>query len=91
MRDALIILLYITKWLFYYFRSVSPRGAGWLFGENVAKEFMDTNNLKLICRAHQLIDEGILSTATNACHIYICDLLIDDIFKVTNTCLETDW
>lgn len=38
--------------------SISPRGAGWLFGESVSQKFMDINNLTLICRAHQLVHEG---------------------------------
>jgi len=32
--------------------SKTPRGAGQLFGEDVAKEFLKKNNLKTIVRAH---------------------------------------
>ncbi|PVU97055.1 hypothetical protein BB561_000795 [Smittium simulii] len=38
--------------------AVSPRGAGWLFGARVTDEFNYVNNLKLIARAHQLVQEG---------------------------------
>ncbi len=37
---------------------ISPRGAGWLFGAKVVNEFNHLNNLELICRAHQLVQEG---------------------------------
>eukprot|EP00045_Choanoeca_perplexa_P001623 m.20948 g.20948 ORF g.20948 m.20948 type:complete len:308 (+) comp11074_c0_seq1:85-1008(+) len=38
--------------------SVSPRGAGFLFGKDVVSEFNQENQLELICRAHQLVMEG---------------------------------
>jgi diadenosine tetraphosphatase ApaH/serine/threonine PP2A family protein phosphatase len=37
---------------------VSQRGAGWLFGKRPAREFCARNKLSLICRAHQLAQEG---------------------------------
>jgi diadenosine tetraphosphatase ApaH/serine/threonine PP2A family protein phosphatase len=37
---------------------VSPRGAGYLFGGRVAREFMWSNSLTLVARAHQLVNEG---------------------------------
>ncbi|KKF96852.1 Serine/threonine-protein phosphatase ppe1 [Ceratocystis platani] len=38
--------------------AVSPRGAGWLFGDRVANEFNHVNGLTTIARAHQLVNEG---------------------------------
>ncbi|KAG9247373.1 serine/threonine-protein phosphatase PP-X isozyme 2 [Calycina marina] len=37
---------------------LSPRGAGFLFGADIVKEFNHVNNLSLIARAHQLVMEG---------------------------------
>ena len=34
--------------------SKSPRGTGYLFGPDIAKQFIQNNNLNFICRAHQL-------------------------------------
>jgi serine/threonine-protein phosphatase 6 catalytic subunit len=38
--------------------SMSPRGAGWIFGSKVTDEFNYINGLELICRAHQLVQDG---------------------------------
>ena len=35
------------------------RVIGWLFGAKVATEFNQVNGLELICRAHQLVQEGL--------------------------------
>ncbi|KAL7750352.1 phosphoprotein phosphatase PP4 catalytic subunit [Sorochytrium milnesiophthora] len=37
---------------------MSPRGAGYVFGPEVTSQFVHTNNLELIARAHQLVMEG---------------------------------
>ncbi|EDW56286.1 GM22672 [Drosophila sechellia] len=37
---------------------VSPRGAGYLFGSDVVSQFNRTNDIDMICRAHQLVMEG---------------------------------
>jgi diadenosine tetraphosphatase ApaH/serine/threonine PP2A family protein phosphatase len=38
--------------------SLGPRGAGYLFGRKVVMEFNQINDLLLIARAHQLVQEG---------------------------------
>jgi len=38
--------------------SQSPRGAGYIFGQDITKKFNEINNLKLVCRAHQLVMNG---------------------------------
>ncbi|KAM0679628.1 protein phosphatase type 2A [Glugoides intestinalis] len=37
---------------------VSPRGAGFTFGPDITEAFNQKNNLKMICRAHQLVNDG---------------------------------
>ena len=41
--------------------SISPRGAGYTFGEDVSIRWNHTNGLQLICRAHQMV---MVSSAT---------------------------
>ena len=36
----------------------SPRGAGFLFGPDIAEKWNRTNNMTMIVRAHQLVMEG---------------------------------
>mgnify|MGYP003365604010 CR=1 FL=1 len=42
----------VEKW------SLSPRGAGFVFGQNEVNQFLHTNKVELIARAHQLVMEG---------------------------------
>ncbi|VEL33531.1 unnamed protein product [Protopolystoma xenopodis] len=45
--------------------TISPRGAGYLFGRKVTQKFIKINGLELICRAHQLVHEGHKSMFDN--------------------------
>ncbi|EDK36251.2 hypothetical protein PGUG_00350 [Meyerozyma guilliermondii ATCC 6260] len=38
--------------------AISPRGAGFLFGNNEVQQFLHRNDVSLIARAHQLVMEG---------------------------------
>jgi len=37
---------------------ISPRGAGYTFGQDISETFNHTNGLQLVSRAHQLVMEG---------------------------------
>jgi serine/threonine-protein phosphatase 2A catalytic subunit len=37
---------------------VSPRGAGFTFGQDISEQFNHANKLSLVARAHQLVNEG---------------------------------
>jgi serine/threonine-protein phosphatase 2A catalytic subunit len=40
----------------------SPRGAGHLFGPDVTTKFNHINKLQMVCRAHQLVQQGYNQT-----------------------------
>eukprot|EP00945_MAST-04E_sp_MAST-4E-sp1_P003985 g3985.t1 len=41
---------------------ISPRGAGYTFGQDISEMFNHTNGLTLVCRAHQLVMDGFAWT-----------------------------
>ncbi len=47
--------------------SSNPRGSGYLFGEDVLKQFLMYNNLEMIIRSHQLAIEGYKWDFGNLC------------------------
>jgi len=56
---------------------ISPRGAGYTFGQDIAEQFNRNNGLTLVARAHQLVMEGY-----NWCH----DQNVVTIFSAPNYC-----
>ena len=56
---------------------VSPRGAGYIFGADISKKFLSTNDLMMINRAHQLVMKGFSWSHDNS----VCTL-----FSAPNYC-----
>jgi serine/threonine-protein phosphatase 2A catalytic subunit len=56
---------------------VSPRGAGYIFGSDITKKFINVNNLMIINRAHQLVMKGF-----NWSH----DNMVCTLFSAPNYC-----
>jgi serine/threonine-protein phosphatase 2A catalytic subunit len=49
----------------------SPRGAGFIFGYDISSKFNYSNNLQMICRAHQLVLQGYnWSHDKNVCTVF---------------------
>ena len=40
---------------------ISPRGAGYTFGQDISEAFNHNNGLTLVARAHQLVMEGMFN------------------------------
>jgi len=56
---------------------ISPRGAGYTFGQDISEQFNHNNGLTLVARAHQLVMEGY-----NWCH----EKNVVTIFSAPNYC-----
>jgi len=56
---------------------LSPRGAGYTFGQDISEQFNHNNGLSLVARAHQLVMEGY-----NWCH----EQNVVTIFSAPNYC-----
>jgi serine/threonine-protein phosphatase 2A catalytic subunit len=56
---------------------ISPRGAGYIFGADISKKFLSTNDLTMINRAHQLVMKGFSWSHDNS----VCTL-----FSAPNYC-----
>ncbi|KAK8792906.1 hypothetical protein WA158_005070 [Blastocystis sp. Blastoise] len=52
----------------------NPRGAGWIFGDEVTDEFNQVNGFNLVCRAHQVAMEGFqfFFEHRNVCTVWSC-------------------
>ena len=65
--------------------SISERGSGYLFGEKDVNKFNHINNIELIARAHQLIQEGYQFLFHNQ---LVFDEHMNRSFKIFEECPE---
>ena len=56
-------------------------GVSYTFGKDIVKQFLDKNNLELICRAHQVVEDG---------YEFQCERHLVTIFSAPNYCGEFD-
>ena len=54
---------------------ISPRGAGYTFGQDISEQFNHNNKLKMIARAHQLVMDVILNYIIRDTHWLMIEML----------------
>ncbi|KAJ3198750.1 hypothetical protein HDU83_008031 [Entophlyctis luteolus] len=59
----------------------SDRGVGFLFGSDIVEKFMEKHDLDLICRAHQVVQDG---------YEFFADRRVVTVFSAPNYCGEFD-
>ncbi|KAJ3345163.1 Serine/threonine-protein phosphatase PP1-gamma catalytic subunit [Entophlyctis luteolus] len=57
----------------------SDRGVGFLFGADIVEKFMEKHDLDLICRAHQVVQDG---------YEFFADRRVVTVFSAPNYCGE---
>lgn len=64
---------------------ISPRGAGYTFGQDISEAFNHNNGLTLVARAHQLVMEGMLHFSRVLCRLQVVEYTL---FYPTNGRLQ---
>jgi serine/threonine-protein phosphatase PP1 catalytic subunit len=59
----------------------SDRGVSYIFGADVVEQFLQTHDLDLVCRAHQVVSDG---------YEFFADRRLVTIFSAPNYCNEFD-
>lgn len=59
----------------------NERGVSYIFGPDVVKNFLSRNNLDLICRAHQVVEDG---------YEFFCNRSLVTVFSAPNYCGDFD-
>jgi len=59
----------------------NDRGVSYTFGETVIKSFLKKNDIDLICRAHQVVEDG---------YEFFCGRQLVTVFSAPNYCGEFD-
>ena len=52
---------------------ISPRGAGYTFGQDISEAFNHNNGLTLVARAHQLVMEGMIHFFRILCWLHLVE------------------